>query len=186
MAPSGQLTSSALQALIQDGNLAGSWTLDTARSEVRLKSRSMWGLAPVKGVFREVTGNGTVSAAGDVTGTITVAARSVDTKNKKRDEHLRSADFFDTANHPEITFAVRSAKAGAGDTVEVSGQLTVRGISRPQNLTARLAGADADALTLDTEFTVDRAEFGLGWNQLGMIRGLTTVAATLRFVRTPA
>ena len=54
MAPSGQLTSSALQALIQDGNLAGSWTLDTARSEVRLKSRSMWGLAPVNGVFREV------------------------------------------------------------------------------------------------------------------------------------
>ena len=56
MAPSGQLTSSALQALIQDGNLAGTWTLDTARSEIRLKSRSMWGLAPVKGVFREVTG----------------------------------------------------------------------------------------------------------------------------------
>ena len=54
MAPSGQLTSSALQALIQDGNLAGSWTLDTARSEVRLKSRSMWGLAPVNGAFREV------------------------------------------------------------------------------------------------------------------------------------
>ncbi len=48
----------------------------------------MWGLVPVRGVFRQVTGNGTVSAAGDVTGTITVAARPVHTKNKRRDEHL--------------------------------------------------------------------------------------------------
>ena len=62
----------------------------------------------------------------------------------------------------------------------------MRGVSRPQTLTARLAGADADALTLETEFAVDRAEFGLTWNQLGMIRGLTTVTAALRFVRPPA
>ena len=58
------------------------------RSEVRLKNRSVWGLLPVKGIFRQVTGNGTVAAAGDVTGTITVAARSVHTKNKRRDEHF--------------------------------------------------------------------------------------------------
>src|SRR6266567_2540175 len=94
MASSGQLTSSALRAL-QDGKLAGSWVLDASRSEVRLKSTSVWGLVPVRGIFRQVTGNGTVSAAGDATGTITVAARSVDTKNNRRDEHLRSADFFD-------------------------------------------------------------------------------------------
>jgi polyisoprenoid-binding protein YceI len=58
------------------------------RSEVRLKSTSMWGLVPVRGVFRQMTGNGTVSAADDVTGTITVAARSGHTRNKRRDEHL--------------------------------------------------------------------------------------------------
>src|SRR6266487_2554464 len=66
MASSGQLTSSALRAL-QDGKLAGSWVLDASRSEVRLKSTSVWGLVPVRGVFRQVTGNGTVSAAGEVT-----------------------------------------------------------------------------------------------------------------------
>jgi len=164
----------------------GVWQLDAAASTVALRHKTMWGLVTVKGTFAAVGGQGEVQPDGSATGTLTLDAATLDTKNKKRDEHLRSADFFDTANHPEITFAVRSAKAGAGDTVEVSGQLTVRGISRPQNLTARLAGADADALTLDTEFTVDRAEFGLGWNQMGMIRGLTTVAATLRFVRTAA
>ncbi|RPF36941.1 YceI family protein [Streptomyces sp. TLI_185] len=164
----------------------GVWQLDAAASTVALRHKTMWGLVTVKGTFAAVGGQGEVQPDGSATGTLTLDAATLDTKNKKRDEHLRSADFFDTANHPEITFAVRSAKAGAGDTVEVSGQLTVRGISRPQTLTASLAGADADALTLDTEFTVDRAEFGLGWNQLGMIRGLTTVAATLRFVRTAA
>ncbi|MGW3116982.1 YceI family protein [Streptomyces sp. NPDC001107] len=164
----------------------GVWQLDAAASTVALRHKTMWGLVTVKGTFGAVGGQGEVQPDGSATGTLTLDAATLDTKNKKRDEHLRSGDFFDTANHPEITFAVRSAKAGAGDTVEVSGQLTVRGISRPQTLTARLAGADDDALTLDTEFTVDRGEFGLGWNQLGMIRGLTTVAATLRFVRTAA
>jgi len=62
---SGQLTSSALQAMLQDGKFAGSWTLDTARSEVRLTTRHTWGLRPLHGVFRQVTGNGTVTAAGD-------------------------------------------------------------------------------------------------------------------------
>ncbi|MBO4259156.1 YceI family protein [Streptomyces griseorubiginosus] len=164
----------------------GLWQLDAAASTVALRHKTMWNLVTVKGTFTGVGGQGEVKGDGSATGTITLDAASLDTKNKKRDEHLRSADFFDVDNHPEITFAVRSAELRSGDTVEVTGQLTVRGISRPQTVTARLAGKDADALTLDTEFTVDRAEFGLGWNQMGMIRGLTTVTATLRFVRAGA
>ena len=181
MAPSGQLTSSALQALIQDGNLAGSWTLDTARSEVRLKSRSMWGLAPVKGVFREVTGNGTVSAAGEVTGTITVAARSVDTKNKKRDEHLRSADFFDAANHPDITFTVDGIKPGNGG-VRVTGSLTVRDQTRPVSFGATVSSADGETW-LDGEIQVNRADFGLTWNQMGMASMRNTITVHAVFTR---
>jgi polyisoprenoid-binding protein YceI len=181
MAPSGQLTSSALEELIQDGNLAGSWTLDTARSEVRLKSRSMWGLAPVKGVFREVTGNGTVSAAGEVTGTITVAARSVDTKNKKRDEHLRSADFFDVANHPDITFTVDGIKPGNGG-VRVTGSLTVRDQTRPVSFDATVSSADGETW-LDGEIQVNRADFGLTWNQMGMASMRNTITIHAVFTR---
>lgn len=164
----------------------GTWQLDTAASTVAVRHKTLWGLVTVKGAFAAVTGNGEVRPDGSAVGTITLDATSLDTRNAKRDEHLRSADFFDAANHPEITFSVRSAELRDGDGVHVVGQLTVRGISRPKSVTARLVGADAGALTLDAEFTVDREQFAMGWNQLGMMRGLTTVATTLRFTRTAA
>ncbi|MXM66387.1 YceI family protein [Streptomyces sp. HUCO-GS316] len=163
----------------------GLWQLDPTASTVALRHRTMWGMVTVKGAFAAVGGQGEVRADGSAAGTLTLDVASLDTGNTKRDTHLRSADFFDAGNHPQITFAARSAEL-RGDTVHAVGQLTVRGISRPLSLTARLAGAEADALTLDAEFTVDRAEFGMGWNQLGMIRGLTTIATTLRFTRAAA
>jgi polyisoprenoid-binding protein YceI len=181
MASSGQLTSSALRTLLQDGKLAGSWALDAARSEVRLKSRSVWGLTPVKGVFRQVTGNGTVSAAGDVTGTITVAARSVDTKNKKRDEHLRSADFFDVANHPDITFTLDGIRPDNGG-VRVTGSLTVRGRTRPVSFGAKVSSADGE-VTLDGQVQVNRADFGLTWNQMGTASMHNTITVHAVFTR---
>ncbi|MQY38431.1 Protein YceI [Streptomyces sp. RB17] len=164
----------------------GTWQLDPAASTVGLRHRTIWGLVTVKGTFTAVAGGGEVRADGSATGTVTLEAASLDTKHTKRDTHLRSADFFDADQHPEITFAVRGADRLDGDAVRVTGQLTVRGVSRPLDFTARLTGEGADALGLDAEFTVDREQFGMGWNQLGMLRGLTTVTAKLRFVRAEA
>src|SRR5262249_34319648 len=130
MASSGQLTSSALQALLRGGELAGSWTLDPARSEVLLKTRHTWGLFPLAGVFRQASGNGTVTAAGDVSGVFTVAGGSIDTKNKRRDEHLRSADFFDVASHPDFTFTAEGGQPADGG-VRGTGPLTIRGPGHP-------------------------------------------------------
>ncbi|GHD03546.1 hypothetical protein GCM10010313_18630 [Streptomyces violarus] len=162
----------------------GLWQLDVAASTVGIRHKTMWGLVTVKGGFGTLSGTGEVRPDGSAVGTLTFDVASLDTGNAKRDTHLRSADFFDTDHHPEITFAARSAELRDGDQVHVVGQLTVRGISRPLSLTARLTDGDATGLTLDTEFSVDRDQFGLGWNQLGMIRGRTTVTAALRFVRT--
>ncbi|MFF4032702.1 YceI family protein [Streptomyces sviceus] len=164
----------------------GTWQLDRTATTVALKHRTMWGLVAVKGSFSTVDGQGEVRPDGSAVGTVTLDAASLDTKNAKRDAHLRGSDFFDVENHPEITFAVRSAELRDGDQVHVVGQLTARGVSRPQSFTARLVDASADAVTLQAEFSVDREQFGLGWNQLGMIRGLTTVTASLRFTRSAA
>ncbi|MFD5748447.1 YceI family protein [Streptomyces sp. NPDC127033] len=164
----------------------GLWRLDQAASVVAVQHKTMWGLVTVKGTFTSVSGEGEVRAGGSAQGTITLDAASLDTKHAKRDQHLRHADFFDADNHPALTFAVHGAELRPDDTVQVTGELTVRGVSRPQTLTARVVRADADAVTLEAEFTVDRAEFGVGGNQMGMIRGLTAVNATLRFTRAVA
>ncbi|MGW6397309.1 YceI family protein [Streptomyces sp. NPDC055134] len=161
----------------------GQWQLDADASTVALKHRTMWGLVTVKGAFGVVGGDGEVRPDGTATGAVTLDVASLDTMNAKRDTHLRSADFFDVEKHPEITFEVRGVETGAEATAQVEGRLTVRGVSRPVSVPVRLTREGADAVTLAAEFTVDRAEFGMGWNQLGMLRGLTAVAGSLRFTR---
>ena len=84
----------------------------------------------MNGVFRQVTGNGTVSPAGEVSGAITMAAASIDTKNTRRDTHLRSAGFFDGDNYPHITFTADGIRP-SGQGVTVTGALRVRDRARP-------------------------------------------------------
>jgi polyisoprenoid-binding protein YceI len=181
MAPSGQMTASALQEMLKDATLAGSWTLDASRSTIGLRSKSMWGLAPVKGVFRQVSGNGSVSSAGEVSGAITVAVASIDTKNKKRDTHLRSADFFDSETHPQITFRVdRLTPASSG--VTVAGALTVRDRTRPVSFGVRASVVDGE-VWLDAEIQVDRSDFGLTWNQMGMASMKNAITVHAVFIR---
>ena len=182
MMEAGQTAPPALQELLRDGKFAGSWALDAARSEVGLKSKSMWGMLAVKGAFREVTGSGTVSAAGDVAGTVTVAAGSIDTKMKKRDDHLRSADFFDVANTPDITFTAEQVTP-SGEGVTVTGALTVRDRTRPVSFPARVTVLDGTQVELDGELQVNRSDFGLTWNQLGMVSAQNTITVHAVFTR---
>ena len=83
-----------------------------------------------------MAGNGTVTAAGQVTGTLTIAAGSIDTKNKMRDKDLRSAKLFDIASHPDITYTVDGIQP-AGGAVRVTGSLTVRGRTRARSASTR-------------------------------------------------
>ena len=182
MAPSGQTNSPELQALLKDAALTGNWTLDASKSTVGLRSKSMWGLAPVKGVFRQASGQGTVSSAGDVSGTMTVSAASIDTKNKKRDTHLRSKDFFDSDTHPDITFTVNQARP-SGQGVSVSGSLTVRDRTKPVTFDATVSAASDSEISLDAEVQVDRSDFGLTWNQMGMVSMHNTITVHAVFTK---
>ncbi len=181
MTPQEPLTIPALRALVQDGTLTGSWTLDASRSQVLLESRHTWGLLPVHGVFGRVTGSGTVTAAGQVAGTLTVAAGSVDTRSKMRDKDLRSAKLFDIANHPDITYAVDGIQP-ADDGVRVTGSLTVRGRTRPLSFDAKVS-ATAGEVRLDAEVPVNRADFGLTYSPMRMASMNNTIVIHAVFTR---
>jgi polyisoprenoid-binding protein YceI len=181
MTPQGQPAISALQALAGGGTLTGSWILDSDRSQVELHTRHTWGLRPLHGVFRQVTGNGTVTAAGQVTGILTVAAASIDTKNKMRDKDLRSAKVFDIASHPDITYTVDGMQPASGG-VRVTGSLTVRGRTRPLSFNATVSAA-ADEVRLDAEVPVNRADFGLTYSPLRMASLDNTITVHAVFTR---
>jgi polyisoprenoid-binding protein YceI len=181
MAPLEQLTQPALQALLQEGSLAGSWTLDPARSQVVLKTRHTWGLLPLEGAFSQVSGHGTVTAAGDVSGVLIVAAGSLDTKNPRRDKHLRSGDFFDIEHHPDFTFTAAGVTP-AGDGVRVAGDLTVRDRTRPAPFDAKVSVADGE-VQLDGELPVNRADFGMTWNFIGIASMHSVIAVRAVFTR---
>jgi polyisoprenoid-binding protein YceI len=181
-APSGQMTATALQALLRDGALAGEWVLDPRKSSIRLQSKSIAGLVRVNGIFREVSADGIIRPDGGVSGTLTVAAGSIDTKNTRRDNHLRSADFFDSASYRDITFTVDGIRlSGAG--VALTGALTVRGRTRPLSFDAAASVRGDGEIWLDAEVHINRADFGLTWNRLGMISMNNTLTIHALFTR---
>jgi len=166
-APSGQVIVREVQALLKDGALAGEWVLDARKSSIRLKSGQLWGLAQANGVFREVSGHGTVFPDGEVSGTVTVAAASIDTENTRRDTHLRSADFFDSASHPDITVTAGGIRP-SGHGVAVTGALTVRDRTRPLSFDAAASVRGDGEIWLDAQVHINRAGFGLTWNLMSM------------------
>ena len=168
-----------------DTVLAGpsTWSLDPARSSVSLHSKTMWGLATVRGAFGKLAGSAEILPGGAARGRLEIGAASLNTKNAKRDRHLASADFFNAAEHQSIVADLASATR-TGDRVAVQGTLTVAGVTRPLSFTATLADVTAAAFTLRAEgVVVDRADFGLTWNQLGMLTGASTVDVEARFIR---
>jgi polyisoprenoid-binding protein YceI len=142
----------------------------------------VWGLAAVNGVFSEVSGNGTVTAGGEVSGTVTVAAASIDTKNARRDAHLRSADFFDSGNHRDITFTADGIRP-SGQGVTVTGALTVCGRTRPLSFDAAASVPGGGEVWLDAEVHINRADFGLTWNLMGMASMNNTLIIRAVFTR---
>jgi polyisoprenoid-binding protein YceI len=144
---------------------AGSWSLDPSHTSIVFHTKALWVL-DVRGAFRAIEGSGTVGADDSVSGSIVIDATSVDTKKKKRDDHLRTADFFEVDTHPTITFSLANAHPKGAGTVELSGGLTIRGATRPVTLLAHVSSTD-DSATVSTEFDIDRSQWGLTWAKLG-------------------
>jgi len=163
-----------------------SFQLDPAASSVSISHKTFWGMGTVRGSFTKLTGSAELLADGSGRGRLEIDAASIDTKNAKRDQHLRSKDFFHADEHPQLVVEVtQAARQGAGaDNVAATGTLTAAGQTHPLTMSARITQATDDAITLTAEADVDRADFDMRWNQLGMVTGKAHASVVARFVRT--
>lgn len=150
------------------------WTLDPAHTLVEFSARHMM-LTTVKGRFADVKGSIEVDEADLARSSVLVeiAAASIDTRSEQRDQHLRSADFFDVERFPTITFRstrVEGRAAAPGDRFKVVGELTIRGNTREVALDVVFEGFGQDPwggerASYSAEAELDRQDFGLTWNQ---------------------
>lgn len=173
---------------------ASTWTMDPSHSEVEFAVKHMM-IATVKGRFSGVSGRLELDEQ-DVTRSrveVSIDTGSIDTRDAKRDEHLRSADFFDVANHPQMTFVSRSIER-VGDRLKVVGDLTIRGTTREITLDVEDLGRGKDPWGGDrAAFTatgkLDRLDYGLKWNQALEAGGVLVsndvrIALDVQFVQT--
>ena len=150
--------------------LAADWNVDTTHSSVAFEVRHM-AISKVKGGFGDFTG--TVSGEPGKPETFSVEATvqlaSVDTGNGKRDDHLRSADFFDVEKFPTMTFKSTGVKMD-GDEGTLTGELTLHGVTKPVEFELEYAGMVDDPwgntrMGFSAETTIDRRDFGLTWSK---------------------
>jgi polyisoprenoid-binding protein YceI len=148
---------------------AGTWTIDPSHSTVGFTIRHMM-VSKVRGRFGAFEGTITIAEdplASSVSATIDAA--SIDSRDAKRDEHLRSADFLDTERFPTLSFVSRSVKPVADGAYVLAGDLTIRDVTRPVELSLQPAGVATDPwggtrAGFEASTEISRKDFGLEWN----------------------
>jgi polyisoprenoid-binding protein YceI len=145
----------------------GTWQVDKVHSSVEFQVKHL-GIATVKGQFTEFEGTLEVSPENTVAyGTVQTA--SVNTREPQRDEHLRSADFFDAEQNPEITFRSSAITPVDEDDFEIEGDISIHGVTRPLKLKATLEGTETDPqgndrVGVSAVGQIDRKDFGMTFN----------------------
>jgi polyisoprenoid-binding protein YceI len=149
--------------------LNGTYTIDPAHSRLGFSARHAM-VTKVRGAFNEVTGAATTGPGLEGARIeIDVVAESVDTRQADRDAHLRSADFFDCETYPTISFRSTEVTAVDDDTLRVTGDLTIKDVTRPVTIDFDYAGAAQDPfgntrVGFEGSTAVNRKDFGLTWN----------------------
>lgn len=165
--------SAAPVPVVQSG--AGAFRIDVTHSELSFRIRHM--MSRVRGGFGEWSGTITADPAAWQDGSVevTINTSSIDTGNERRDNHLRSGDFFAADSFPTITF--RSTKIErSGDEAKIHGTLTIRGVSKPVVLDATFLGIAperrGDRVGFEATTTIDRLDYGVSWNRAAEAGGV--------------
>lgn len=147
------------------------WNLDPAHTTVQFSVKHLM-ISTVKGHFGDVQGTLRIDAADPAASTVTVeiAAASIDTRVEQRDQHLRSPDFFDAASFPALRFVSTRLEGDPNGRFALTGDLTIRGITRPITLDVENEGRARDPwgnarVVFSARGRFLRSDFGLNWNQ---------------------
>ncbi|MFY0544272.1 YceI family protein [Brevibacillus sp. H7] len=146
------------------------WSVDATHSSIDFSIRHMM-IAKVKGTFHAFDAHIEADPADLTTADVqfSVDLSSIDTRNADRDAHLRSADFFDVEQHPKMTFqSTKITKTGDGE-YDVTGNLTIRGVTRPETFSVSFEGAGKDPwgnekVGFSGQGSINRSDYGLTWN----------------------
>jgi polyisoprenoid-binding protein YceI len=146
---------------------AGTFNIDPSHSRVGFSARHAM-VTKVRGSFNDYTGAAVV-ADGAASINIEINVASVDTRSADRDGHLQSADFFDVANFPKITFASTSVKDAGSDKLSVEGNLTIKDVTKPLTIEFEYSGTATDPFGnarfgFEGAAEINRKDFGLTWN----------------------
>jgi polyisoprenoid-binding protein YceI len=150
--------------------LTGDYTLDAAHTRIGFVARHAM-VTKVRGAFNEFEGTLRVdgSAPDRSSAKVVIKAATIDTRNAQRDEHIRGADFLELETYPEITFASTEVRQTGDTTFAVTGDLTVKDVTRPVTVEFEFEGAATDPfgnarIGFEGSTTISRKDFGITWN----------------------
>jgi polyisoprenoid-binding protein YceI len=151
---------------------AATWNIDSSHTRTGFSVKHLV-ISDVKGEFGKTSGKAQIDDA-DLSRSsveVTIEVGSVDTRDEKRDNHLKSADFFDAAKFPTITFKSTKVTPGKDGAITVAGNLTMRGVTKPVTLEGSITKAITDPLGFSRRGAsfagkLDRKEWGVSWSKV--------------------
>lgn len=169
--------------VVRNPALAGEYRLVTQDSSITFSNKTFWGALPVKGRFTDFDGEGRLGDDGAVSGRVAIRPASLQTGIRKRDEHLRSEDFFAVTEYPNIFVSVTGIEPDSAASLRLHATVTVKDREQPVVFPATVVVLDDSAVQVDTEIAVQRETFGVTGNLIGMVGPTTTLSGRLVFRR---
>lgn len=174
---------STVTTILSSKESVGTWNLVSGESSMLFENATAWGALKVRGAFTEFSGDGQITEAKTVSGRVDIKAASIDTGLGRRDDDLRSANFFDVEKYPEISVVVTGGQLVGDDRARLDAELTVKGVTGKLPLEVAITALDDGSVQLKTHTTVTRKQFKVEGNFFGMVGAKTKLRVCLVFRR---